>query len=456
MRHPLRLASLLVTLLATMAATRSTAEELERGVSWGKIHSQNRSVIIGRFDGQFSGPDYSRVRIKVMDVDRDRSYSLEVLEGLGFIEEVLPPGRYALLGVEATYFPSTGSPIDLTRYRPVQQRFFVNPRRGQARPIFELPDDRPAYIGTIYAGSESDGLVYKGHHWRILDDFDNAFARIEETYPELSASLAKQDIVPLRSFALKPSKPDSLLEFVGVEDPVNKAREYIAEGKYVAAVNWLATYLPANDAERLEVELLIGEALLGQREYAEAIERLGEVLLVEPETTRALRLLARAHGLYGNLDDAQALYEALAEINPEDAEANLHLGYLYALGNDAQRSAAAFGSAFQDDSDYLLHDLVPFLVALKGIESSAGRLEPPVPRDNIRPPTIRSRRDAEERGGMAVLIDHEGKVRAAQLTASSGPIPMMVMSMVRASFRPAAVNGVPVPWVFSMGGETDQ
>ena len=112
---------------------------------------------------------------------------------------------------------------------------------------------------------------------------------IQETYPKFAASLAKQNIVALRSFALKPSEPDSLLEFVGVEDPINKSREYIAEGKYEAAVNWLATFLPSNDAERLEAELLIGEALLGQRKYDEAIERLGEVLLASPETTRALR-----------------------------------------------------------------------------------------------------------------------------------------------------------------------
>ena len=444
-------------LLTVGLATQASPEDLDRDLSWDNIRSQNRSVVIGRFAGQFSGPDYRHIRIRVIDLDTDEDMRLDVVDGLGFIEELLPPGRYALAGVEATYFPATGAPLDITKYRPVQQRYVVNPRRGQARPVFDVPDDRPAYIGTIYAGSEADGLVYNGHHWRIMDEFDLAFARVEQAYPRLTASLAEQNIVPLRSFALKPSKPESLLEFVGVEDPINKAREYIAEGRYEGAVNWLATFLPANDAERLEVELLIGEALLGQGEYDEAIERLGDVLLAEPETVRALRLLARAHGLKGNLDDAQALYEALAEIDPRDTEANLHLGYIYAIESDAQRSAVAFSSAFRDDSDYLLHDLVPFLVALRGAESSAGRIQPPVPKDSIAPPpSIRSRRTSDEHGGMAVLIDHEGKVVAAQVTASSGPIPYMVMSMVRVHFEPAAVNGVPVPWVLSVGGEGDQ
>ena len=341
MQHLFRMATCSALLFTAVTAARTSAQDLKRDRSWDEIRSENRSVVFGRFVGQFSGPDFKNVRVKVLDIENDRTRFLDVVEGLGLIEELLPPGRYALLGVEATYFPSPGTAVDITRYRPVKQRHMVKPGSGQALPMFEVPADRPVYIGTIYARSEADGLVYRGHRWRILDEYDTAFERIQEAYPKFTASLAKQNIVALRSFALKPSKPDSLLEFVGVDDPINKSREYIAEGKYEAAVNWLATFLPASDAERLEAELLIGEALLGQRKYDEAIERLGEVLLAAPETTRALRLLARAHGLNGDLEDAQALYEALAEMNPADTEANLQLGYLYAIGSDAQRSVAA-------------------------------------------------------------------------------------------------------------------
>ena len=453
MRHLFKVATCAALLFIAVTATRTSAQDLKRDRSWDEIRSENRSVVFGRFVGQFNGSDFQDIRLKVLDIENNKTRSLDVVEGLGIIEELLPTGRYALLGVEAVYFPSPGGAVDITKYRPIKQRHMVKPGSGQALPMFDVPADRPVYIGTIYAGSEADGLVYKGHHWRILDEYDVAFERIQETYPKFAASLAKQNIVVLRSFALKPSEPDSLLEFVGVEDPINKSREYIAEGKYEAAVNWLATFLPSNDAERLEAELLIGEALLGQRKYDEAIERLGEVLLASPETTRALRLLARAHGLNGNLEDAQALYEALAEIDPADTEANIQLGYLYALGSDAPRSAAAFSSAFQGDSDYLLHDIVPFIVALRGVAESSGRLDPPVAKGDISPPNwVRSRRGAEEQGGMAVLIDHEGKVVAAQLSTSTGPIPLMVMAIVRANFAPAEVNGIPVPFVLSMGG----
>jgi hypothetical protein len=53
---------------------------------------------------------------------------------------------------------------------------------------------------------------------------------------------------------------------------------------------------------------------------------------------------------------------------------------------------------------------------------------------------------------MALLIDHEGNVVAAQLTTSSGPLPFMLVAIVRADFEPAAVNGIPVPSVLALPG----
>jgi hypothetical protein len=132
----------------------------------------------------------------------------------------------------------------------------------------------------------------------------------------------------------------------------------------------------------------------------------------------------------------------------------LHLGYLYALRSDPVRAAAAFSSAFLDDTDYLLHDAVPFVVALRAVKSGSGSFEPPAAKGELsfeQPPTIRSRRDAEDGGGFAVLIDHEGKFVAAQVSADSGAPTLTVLSMVRTHFRPAALNGVPVPAVIAMG-----
>ena len=87
--------------------------------------------------------------------------------------------------------------------------------------------------------------------------------------------------------------------------------------------------------------------------------------MIDPKETRALRLLARAHALDGHLEDAQNLYEALAEAIPDDAEAHLHLGYLHALQDRGVEAGEQFRAAFQTDFDYLLNDFVPFFVAMR-------------------------------------------------------------------------------------------
>ena len=232
----------------------------------------------------------------------------------------------------------------------------MTPGPGEYLPSFAVPADRPAYIGTIQAGVNAEGVVYRGHQWRVLDEYDETMEQIEANFPRLAASLHQNGLEPAREFVLKPqpvSTPESL-EFVGLEDPISKARDYIDEGKFRQAVNWLATFMPSNDVERTEVRLLIGEAMLAEGNYEDAIERLGEALQSEPEKIRGLRLLARAHALNGDLEDALNLYQALAEILPGDTEAHLQLGYLYALRSEPARSAREFTSAFEDDLDYLL------------------------------------------------------------------------------------------------------
>jgi tetratricopeptide (TPR) repeat protein len=193
--------------------------------------------------------------------------------------------------------------------------------------------------------------------------------------------------------------------------------------------------------------------LLADGKYEDAIERLGEVLQAEPREYRALRLLARAHAMNGDLEDAQALYEALAEMQPDDTEAHLQLGYLYALRSEPELSAREFTSAFRDDMDYLLHDAGPFVVAIRAVKSQLAVYEPPVVRQQIeQPPWLRSRRGADE-GSLALLIDHEGKVVAAQLgPQSSSRMPILLSAIVRATFEPAALNGIPVPAVLTLPG----
>ncbi len=438
--------------IVTAAAWPALAQDLKGDRSWDEVVSKKRSVVLGRFDGQFSGPQFKGRRIKVLEIGTEKSQFLDVGEGLGYIEEFLPPGRYRIIGIEAIYFPH-GTAKDPLKFRPVKQRFHVAPRGKEKFPTFEVPADRPVYIGTITAGVDQTGIVHKGHNWRVLDEYEQTLARIEEIYPKFAASLSQRGIEPARHYVLKPTEPKPVLEFIGVEDPIEKSRAYIEEGKFESAINWLATFLPSSDAERLESQLLIGEALLAQAKYDDAIDRLGEVLQAAPDKTRALRLLARAHALAGTLEDARGLFEALVELYPKDTEAHLQLGYLYAINSDHQRSQQEFRSAFSDDPDYLLHDAAPFVVALRAVQAQDAYYQPPAVKKEIAQPSwIRSRKDAEE-SGLALLIDHEGNVVAAQLSGSGrGPIPLMLMAIVRADFKPANVNGVPVPAVFAIPG----
>ncbi len=122
------------------------------------------------------------------------------------------------------------------------------------------------------------------------------------------------------------------------------------------------------------------------------------------------------------------------------------------------RSAEAFASAFRNDQEYLLHDVQPFVVALNAARSNAALFEPAQLVRNTTPPPaslLRSRRGSQASGHMALVIDHTGKVVAARMAPdTSGPEPVLLASMIRAVFRPAALNGIPVPSILTFGEPT--
>ena len=439
-----------------LVAIPVAADTPDRDESWKDVASSGKSVVFGRFVGKFDSIEFRSRRIRLREVSTGKDETLEIDDALGYIAETIKPGLYNVLGFEAVYYPQTTRPSKPGKYRPLRQRFGLSPKTGDAQAAFiHVPEDRPVYIGTIKASNEPDGIVYRGHQLRVLDEYDEAFGRLESFYPVLTGSLDRDGIVPARHFMLKPTRQrDSLERVVGLDDPVRQARDYIADGKYRQAISWLETFMPASDGERAESKLLVGEAMLGNGEYPEAIEELGEVLLIDPEETRALRLLARAHALDGHLEDARDLYTALAAVIPDDAEAHLHLGYLHALEEDAVAAQQEFQAAFQTDFDYLLNDLVPFFVAMKATMADDLRhYEPPrVVRYRVPPPKAMDSRRQSESGGFAVLIDHQGKVIAAQIGArSSGTMPLMMLSLVRATFEPASLNGIPIPAIVSLG-----
>ena len=299
-----------------------------RNESWQNILADGKSLVFGRFVGKFESPEFRSRRIRLINEDTGDEKILSVDEGLGYIEELIPPGMYSLVALEAIYYPPI-RPFRPDKYRPIRQSFRLKPREGEtAKALIYVPPDRPVYIGTIQASDEKEGIVYRGHQLRIIDDFDIAFEHLTLTYPRLASTFRTDGLIPARHFMLKPSRRENHNEaVVAMDDPIRTARDYITDGKYSLAVHWLKSFVPVSDAKRFEAKLLVGEALLGDKQYPEAIEVIGEVLLVFPRNKRALRLLARAHALNGDLDDAVSLYEGLSEILPNDAEAHLQLEF---------------------------------------------------------------------------------------------------------------------------------
>ncbi len=442
---------------AVLVAGTAAAERPSRDQVWSEVRSDGKSLVIGRFVGKFESPDFRSRRLVVRNRDTGKEERLAIDDGLGLIHELVEPGVYEVRAIEAVYFPNV-RPMNPRRFRPIRQRFAVAPRAHEtAETLIAVPQDRPVYIGTIRAAAERQGMVYEGQKLRVLDDFDAAMDRLSVTFPALAASLSEASVTPQRHFMLRPTRPDPPLEMVvGMEDPIRQARQYIEDGKFAQAINWLSTFMPVSDRHRNEVRLLVGEAHLGSRDLDLAIEELGEVLLQNPANLRALRLLARAHSLNGNLLDAESLYRALLDLRPRDAEAHLQLGFLHALREEAAESEASFEIAFETDFDYLMHDLAPFLVAVRSNAAAEAEYVPATLRSTEVP--LRGgggSRRSSERDGVMLLIDHTGDVKSAHFNPeSSSRLHQTMMSLLRGRFRPATLNGIAIPSIMAFGSFT--
>lgn len=437
------------TILICVPAARANAADR---ASWDELRNKGQSFVFGRLEGRFDGPQYRGQKIRVRETETNEEHLIKVEKGLGYFHAILPTGRYALVSLESMYFPRM-KPMNPRRYPPVRQRYTIRPMPRIGLPSFPVVTESPLYLGTIRSSVRHDGMVYQGHSLEIYDDYDGAVSHMNTRLPTLMASLEQRSVTPERFFFISPSNRElPATELVtSIEDPVLQAREYIREGKHQQAINWLMTFMPANDEERQQMQLLIGEASLSEKRYDDAIENIGEALRADPTNLRALRLLARSHMLNGNREDAIPLYESLLESEPEDAEASLHAGFHYALSSDRKAAHEKFEIALSksDDFDYLLYDLMPYALALN--ERGAEYL-PPEPRSGFvrAPSTLRTRRDSG--GGLAVLVDHEGQVVAAHVAEDSNHwASAVMMSMIRGEFKPARLNDVPIPCLIILG-----
>lgn len=427
------------------------ADSLDGDATWAELAKEGRSFVFGRIEGRFDGNDYRGRRIRVQNTESLKEHEIDIGPGRGYFEAALPVGTYTFLAIEATYFPPVKS-MRLNRFRPVPQRYVLQPIPDVGLPTFPVVPEHPLYLGTIRSGVDGDSLVYEGHALEIVDEFQEALARLEMSHRVLFDSLVKAEVEPASYFFLTPIDVPSPLELANVNDPLQQARDYMEDRKYEQALAWLQTFMPTTDAERAEVKLLVGEIYLSDKRYDDAIEELGDILVGDPENMRALRLLARSHAHAGNREDALGLYRALAESVPDDAEASLHLGFDFALSSDAARADEAFTSAFRGNFDYLLHDLTPYAMALK--VDGAEYLPPKIIDGAVQmPKSMRSRRSATE-GAFGMLLNHDGRVVAVHMTPTAEQwVPAMMMTIIRARFQPARLNGVNIPCLIIIGAD---
>jgi hypothetical protein len=73
---------------------------------------------------------------------------------------------------------------------------------------------------------------------------------------------------------------------------------------------------------------------------------------------------------------------------------------------------------------------------------------------DVPPPKQMDSRRSGESSSLALLVDHRGKVVAAHLGGqSAGSTPLMMVSLVRATYAPASLNGIPIPALLMMGDQ---
>ena len=107
-----------------------------------------------------------------------------------------------------------------------------------------------------------------------------------------------------------------------------------------------ACALVAAQSERTALEFYQdGSRAFVEQRYAAAIDALTRSLAVEPKQLGAVRLLGLSYQLTGELDRAEAQFQAAANLAPKDAEAWFYLGRLYYVRNYFDKADAALQTA---------------------------------------------------------------------------------------------------------------
>lgn len=102
----------------------------------------------------------------------------------------------------------------------------------------------------------------------------------------------------------------------------------------------------------MEARLLRAEALVKMQQYAEAINDIDAILAQDPENEGALLLRGKIREATGHIEEAEADYRFINEVNPFNEQAFLCLGQLYITLKKYTRAIELFDEAIEINPDF--------------------------------------------------------------------------------------------------------
>ncbi|MDR0892475.1 MAG: tetratricopeptide repeat protein [Mediterranea sp.] len=158
---------------------------------------------------------------------------------------------------------------------------------------------------------------------------------LQEDYPAMEAAANK---------AIALDEGDAMAFYL-----LGKARKGL--GDDLMTVAHLTQAIALRD-DFMEARLARAEALLGMKQYKEAMEDIDAILAHTPEEETAILLRGKVREATGKVEEAEADYRLITEINPFNQQAYLYLGQLYIGQKKLDEALSLFDEAIELNPEF--------------------------------------------------------------------------------------------------------
>jgi cellulose synthase operon protein C len=111
----------------------------------------------------------------------------------------------------------------------------------------------------------------------------------------------------------------------------------------------LAKMIEANNGDKKVSEMILGETLLGQQKYDDAITHFRTLVANAPEDVQPLFALVRSYLAVGKITEAREFVESVVSANPKNVAANILLGSILMADNKPLEAQSRFENAIKAD-----------------------------------------------------------------------------------------------------------